>query len=72
MAYVFTGEMRFGSLGLGFTSKQMGMGIASVHKKCLYFALNNIPQSIVTMFKTLKRFKAIFLGQIKDCTLCQN
>ena len=38
-AYLFTGKMRFGSLGLGLTNKKMGMGSTSVHEKtCIFHA----------------------------------
>ncbi len=32
-AYVFTGKMGFGSLGLEFTNKKMGMESTSEHEK---------------------------------------
>ena len=32
-AYLFSGKMRFGSLGLGLTNNKMGMGSTSVHEK---------------------------------------
>ena len=35
--YLFTGKMRFGSLGLGLTNKKMGMGSTSVHEKAYIF-----------------------------------
>ena len=36
-AYLFTGKMGFGSLGLGLTNNKMGMGSMSVHEKTYIF-----------------------------------
>ena len=36
-AYLFTGKMGFGSLGVGLTNNKMGMGSTSVHEKTYIF-----------------------------------
>ena len=46
-AYLFTGKMGFGSLGLGLTNNKMGMGSTSVHEKTYIsrsIDLDDIPQ----------------------------